>query len=110
MSNSLQDSKLEMIRDIEKRVSDKILEPTNAELLKKLISRADSVHEALQIGSLGTTYKSTGFHFDKRLEKLSDTIKYFKKNDKFSFETDKESKVHKLIIGDNYNVLQNLLI
>ncbi len=62
------------------------------------------------ITELGTTYKRTGFHFDKRLEKLSDTIKYFKKNDALSFETDPSKKHHKLIIGDNYPALLNLLI
>ena len=55
--------------------SDKILEPANFELLKKLIEKADTLDEAIMISELGTTYKRTGFQFDKRLEFLSDTIK-----------------------------------
>lgn len=103
-------TKQSLIAEIEKRVSDKILEQTNADLLFKLINNADSLDEAINIAALGTTYKRTGLHFDKRLEKMSDTIKYFKKNEALSFHTDDSKPTHKLIIGDNYEALQNLLI
>ena len=103
-------TKESLIAEIEKRVSDKILEQSNADLLIKLIKNADSLDEAINIAALGTTYKRTGLHFDKRLEKMSDTIKYFKKNEKLSFHTDDSKPTHKLIIGDNYEALQNLLI
>ena len=103
-------SKIDLLNELQRRVDDKILEPTNYELLKKLIDKADSLDEAIMIAELGTTYKRTGFHFDKRLEKLTDTIKYFKRNDELSFETDRSKKHHKLIIGDNYPALLNLLV
>ena len=103
-------TKESLIAEIEKRVSDKILEQSNADLLIKLINNADSLDEAINIAALGTTYKRTGLHFDKRLEKMSDTIKYFKKNEALSFHTDDSKPTHKLIIGDNYEALQNLLI
>lgn len=103
-------TKQTLIAEIEKRVSDKILEQTNADLLIKLINNADTLDEAINIAALGTTYKRTGLHFDKRLEKMSDTIKYFKKNEALSFHTDDSKLTHKLIIGDNYEALQNLLI
>lgn len=103
-------SKKDLLNELKRRVDDKILEPSNYELLKKLIERADTLDEAIMIAELGTTYKRTGFHFDKRLEKLTNTIKYFKRNDKLSFETDRNKKHHKLIIGDNYPTLLNLLI
>lgn len=102
--------KQSLISEIKKRVQDKILEPTNAKLLEKLINNADSSDEAIQIAALGTTYKRTGLHFDKKLEKLGNTIKYFKKNEKLSFHTDYKKPANKLIIGDNYDALQNLLI
>lgn len=100
----------DLIAEIDKRVTDKILEPTNAELLKKLIRQADNDNEAMSIAELGTTYKRTGLHFDKRLERMTDDICYFKKNDALSFHTDDGKPIHKLIIGDNYQALQNLLI
>lgn len=103
-------TKASLIAEIEKRVSDKILEQTNADLLIKLIKNADSLDEAINIAALGTTYRRTGLHFDKRLEKMSNTIKYFKKNEALSFHTDDNKPTHKLIIGDNYEALQNLLI
>ncbi len=104
------DGKADIIADLEKRVADKILEPNNFDLLKKLVLNADTLNEAIMIAELGTTYKRTGFHFDKRLEKLGDTIRYFKKNTELSFGTDKDALTHKLIIGDNYPALLNLLI
>lgn len=106
--NATQES---LIAEIKKRVSDKILEQSNADLLIKLIKNADSLDEAINIAALGTTYKRTGLHFDKRLEESkSDTIRYFKKNESLSFHTDDSKPTHKLIIGDNYEALQNLLI
>ena len=102
--------KQEILSDLEKRVNDKILEPSNFALLKKLVEKADTLDEAIQFAELGTTYKRTGFHFDKRLEKQSNTIRYFKKNDAPSFVTDPKALAHKLIIGDNYPALLNLLI
>lgn len=103
-------SKEDLILEIERRVEDKIIEKSNAELIIKLINSSDSLSEAISIAQLGTTYKRTGFHFDKRLEKMENTIKYFKKNEKLSFEKDDSNLTHKLIIGDNYDGLLNLLV
>ena len=81
MENSLNISKLDLITELDRRVEDKILEKSNAELLKKLIQNAETLTEAIAIAELGTTYKRTGLHFDKRLEKFGNTIKYL-----FTFE------------------------
>lgn len=81
------DVKQNLINDILKRCDDKIIEKSNADLLIKLIKNADDLNEAINISALGTTRKKTGFHFDKRLEKMGDTIKYFKKNEKLSFKS-----------------------
>ena len=110
MTKNLEEVKQELLAQIEKRVNDKIIEPTNAAILNKLINRAEDETEAISIATLGTTYKRTGFHFDKRLEKIDDTIKYFTKNEELSFQTSPDDITHKLIIGDNYQALQNLLI
>lgn len=108
--NNIEKSKQELIAEIDKRIDDKIIEKTNADLLKKLINNAETLTEAIAIAELGTTYKRTGFHFDKRLEKINSTIKYLKKNEVLSFKTDENATTHKLIIGDNYDALLNLLI
>ncbi len=99
-----------VLADLEKRVQSKVIEPSNYALLKKLIEKADTADEAIKIAELGTTYKRTGFHFDKRLEKTSDTISYFKRNKDLSFTQNPADITHKLIIGDNYPALLNLLI
>lgn len=106
----LTQKKKDIIAEINTRVDDKVLERSNADLLIKLIRNADSDDEAVQIAALGTTYKRTGMHFDKRLDKPDNTIHYFKKNEKLSFSDGKSEITHKLIIGDNYYALQNLLI
>lgn len=107
---SLDELKQSLIKDLQERVDDKILEPSNFNLLQKLINNAENKTEAISIATLGTTYKRTGFHFDKRLEKQTDTIKYFKKNIDLSFVTAADKLTHKLIIGDNYDALLNLSI
>lgn len=100
-----------LINEIKQRVTDKILEPSNAQLLIKLIVKADTDDEAIEIAKMGTIYKKTGFHFDPRSEnKEGNTIKYFKKNKTLSFRNDDGKPTHKLIVGDNYDALQNLLI
>ena len=97
-----------LIKDLEKRVKDNILEQNNFEFLLKLLSKAESVNEAINICSLGTTYKKTGLYFDKKLEKETELIHYLKKDENLSFNIGGEK--HKLIIGDNYPALKNLLI
>ena len=110
MNGTINKSKEDLIVEIERRVEDKIIEKSNADLLIKLINNSDSLSEAISIAQLGTTYKRTGFHFDKRLEKMDNTIKYFKKNEELSFVNDSSKLTHKLIIGDNYDALLNLLV
>lgn len=110
MDNIVNKSKEDLIAEIKRRVEDKIIEKSNADLIIKLINNSDSLSEAISIAQLGTTYKRTGFHFDKRLEKMDNTIKYFKKNKDLSFSSDNSSLTHKLIIGDNYDSLLNLLV
>ena len=110
MVNTLEESKASLIAEIDKRVEENIIENSNADLLKKLISNAETLTEAIAIAELGTTYKRTGLHFDKRLEKFGNTIKFFAKNEDLSFITNQNSVTHKLIIGDNYDALLNLLV
>lgn len=102
--------KKNLLDQLDKRVQDKILEPANAEFLRRLINKADSDDEALMIAQLGNSYNRTGLHYDKRFGKETNDIHYFKKNGILSFHTDSNKPVHKLIIGDNYEALQNLLI
>ena len=110
MDNITIKSKEDLISEIERRVDDKILERTNADLIIKLINNSDNLSEAIAIAQMGTKYKRTGFHFDSRFEKIEPAIKYFKKNKDLSFK-DKNSKIiNKLIIGDNYDALLNLLV
>lgn len=110
MNEELERIKKNLLEELEKRVADKILEQSNATLLGKLINNADTINEAISIAQLGTTYKKTGLHYDKRLEKQTNEIKYFKKNEELSFNDGIETIPHKLIIGDNYDALRNLLI
>ncbi len=110
MQRNLAQVKSDILAELKMRVEDRILEPNNYEVLCKLINKADSISEAQAIAALGTTYKKTGFHFDTRLENLSNDIHFLAKDKALSFENDKNAITHKLIIGDNYPALLNLLI
>ncbi len=110
MQRNLAQVKSDILAELKMRVEDRILEPNNYEVLCKLINKADSISEAQAIAALGTTYKKTGFHFDARLENLSNDIHFLAKDKALSFENDKNAITHKLIIGDNYPALLNLLI
>lgn len=109
-TNQMLATKESLVAEVNQRMADGIIEEANAKLLVKLIDNADDMNEAINIAALGTTYKRTGFHFDKRLERMSSTIKYFKKDQELSFSLDDGKPINKLIIGDNYDALQNLLI
>lgn len=110
MQGNLAQVKSDILAELKMRVEDRILEPNNYEVLCKLINKADSISEAQAIAALGTTYKKTGFHFDTRLENLSNDIHFLAKDKALSFENDENAITHKLIIGDNYPALLNLLI
>ena len=99
MNKELESTKNNLLAELERRVVDKILERSNADLLGKLITNAESVNEAIAIVQLGTTYKKTGLHYDKRLEKQTSEIKYFKKNEELSFSDG--NKIINAISRDN---------
>ena len=106
MNKSIED----LIREIDRRVEDKVLQTSEGELLKKLIRNADNFDEAMNIARMGNVYKRTGLHFTPRIEKPTDKISYFKKNETLSFKDENSKVTHKLIIGENYDALRNLLI
>lgn len=108
---SLEETRKKLFDQLDKRVADGVLEQTNAELLKKHIGLAESSSEAEAVFALGAMYNRTGLYYDVKLEKtMTNKIHYFKKNDELSFACDPSKPTHKLIIGDNYVGLQNLLI
>ena len=112
MENNIKEIKKGLIEDVEKRLNDGAIEPQNAETIIRLINLAPSIEDAQFIQLVGVKYYPTGFHFDCRLEKFDkDSVYYFEKNDKLTIPAKDESKpIHKLIIGDNYRALFNLLI
>ncbi|MCQ2382764.1 MAG: site-specific DNA-methyltransferase, partial [Clostridia bacterium] len=112
MERTIDEVKASLIVNINKRVTDKVIEKQNADTLIRFINTAQTIDDANFIYTVGTKYKSTGFHFDFRKDKIdNDTIYYFQKNQKLSFQpTNKNGLTHKLVIGDNYKALLNLLI
>lgn len=106
----LNEKKQESINELLQRVEDKILNKANADFLIKLINKAEDIEEVQAIMAIGNTYKRTGFHFDFRKEPDCSNIKYLKKNKELSFTIDLKATTHKLIIGDNYDSLKQLLI
>ncbi len=97
-----------LIEDLKRRVEEKILEPNNFDFILKLLAKAEDETEAINICNLATTYHKTGLVFEKKLEVNTDSLKYFSINDKLSFGSTENP--NKLIIGDNYDALLNLLV
>lgn len=111
--NNLPIVKCSIIEEINRRFEDHAIEETNASLIKRLVQNAESINDALMIWNLGTRFSKTGIQFDRDFEKVldeKDTIHYLKRNQKLSFKTDKNAPLHKLIIGENFYALKNLLI
>lgn len=107
-SNNTLKCKQDLLDELQSRVDNKIIEENNYILLKKLIEKAETLEEAIAIQQLGTMWKKTGFSYNVRLEKMTDDIYYFKKDEKLSFTQPEAKQTHKLIIGDNYKALINL--
>ena len=84
-SNNALKCKQDLLDELKSRVDNKIIEENNYILLKKLIEKAETLEEAIAIQQLGTMWKKTGFSYDVRLEKMTDDIYYFKKDEKLSF-------------------------
>jgi adenine-specific DNA-methyltransferase len=104
LSNKIIKEKLD---DLEKKVENKILERNNFEFIKRMVEKCEDLQDAIDLCSIGTLYKNTGLYYDHKIEKKIDSIKYFKKNENLSFG---KNPKHKLIIGDNYDILVNLQI
>lgn len=101
---------------IKQRIKDKvekgILEPKNANLVSKLIDDSNiNDEEAFSLYQLISSYQRAGLHYNPTItERISDTIHYLKKDKEHSFIQDETKPVNKLILGDNYHALKNLLI
>lgn len=113
MANAnIENLKKKLIADYNERVDDGIIERQNADFIIGLLEKAETESEAVNIAELGLNLKRTGFHFDKRFDRLQtdNTIRYLRRNEELSFTDGKDEPHHQLIIGDNYPALQNLLI
>ncbi|MBQ6280405.1 MAG: site-specific DNA-methyltransferase [Mycoplasma sp.] len=98
-----------LVEDLKRKKELGILEGPNFDFLIKLIKKAESENEIVNICTLGTDYYKTGLKFSPKLEIETNYIHYFEKNRDLSFKQQKGEN-NKLIIGDNYHALQNLLI
>ena len=49
MTNNIKKVKEDLIVELDKRIVDKIIEKTNADLLKKLITSAETINEAIMM-------------------------------------------------------------
>ena len=108
----LQIKKEESIAQLNLREKNHILDEGTKDLLIQLIRKADSIAEVDNIYGLGVSRKNAGFVFKHCPEHFDcDTIKYLARNEALSFRPSRENGLtHKLIIGDNYPALTNLLL
>lgn len=86
MTTSFDEMRQERIDDLRDRYERGIIEKANLEFLSKLIEQADDINEVDKIMEMGIIYRRTGLNFDKKLERVSDKIKYLQKNADLSFD------------------------
>lgn len=86
MSTSFDEMRQERIDDLKDRYERGVIEKANLEFLTKLIEQADDINEVDKIMEMGIIYRRTGLNFDKKLERVSDSIKYLQKNEDLSFD------------------------
>ena len=103
-------TKREVLEHIKERYEAGAFEEGTYRLLEKLIRNAKNDDEAILIAELGVG-RRTGLNYTKKMEVFTSDIKYLKRNEKLSFKSENKSNLnHKLIIGDNYFALKNLLL
>ncbi len=102
-------SVVKLIKELDRKKDIGVLKEPNYNFLLKLIKKADTEDEIINICTLGTDYYQTGLKFSPKLEHETDDIHYFKKNKNLSFKQN-DLKNNKFVIGDNFHALKNLLI
>lgn len=95
-------------RRIIKKCEIRIITENDKRFFLKLLEKCPE--EADNISTWATLAKKKGLSYNPTFDYIPDNkINYFKKNEKLSFYYPKTPE-HKLIIGDNYHALNNLLI
>lgn len=85
------------------------LEPRNYEVLTKMITKCENYDDAISILEIATQSRKTGLFYRHQFEKIdTNKIHYLEEDKSMSFGN--KGIVNKLIIGDNYLALENLLI
>lgn len=85
------------------------LEPRNYEVLTKMITKCENYDDAISILEIATQSRKTGLFYRHQFEKIdTNKIHYLAEDKKMSFGN--KGITNKLIIGDNYLSLENLLI
>ncbi len=75
----------QQLENLKAYLVDGVISKQKYEFLERLMKKAESPYEAALISGLGTIYKKTGFHFERQVEKMSNTIQYLSKNEDLSF-------------------------
>lgn len=85
------------------------LEPRNYEVLSNMITKCENYDDAISILEIATQSRKTGLFYRHQFEKVpTNKIHFLEEDTKMSFG--KKGTVNKLIIGDNYLALKNLLV
>lgn len=85
------------------------LEPRNYEVLTKMITKCENYDDAISILEIATQSRKTGLFYRHQFEKIdTNKIHYLAEDKKMSFGN--KGITNKLIIGDNYLALENLLV
>lgn len=89
------------------------LHQTNSDqiaIIDEMIDKCDSINQVDKFVSLISQRVKVGLTFDEAPTVRNNSIYVLDKDEELSFNGDVKSPKHKLIIGDNYDALNNLLV
>lgn len=109
-SKQLREFKDAQIAELTARHDRKLITKGSYQFLTKLVEKADTEEEVLHIVELGLVHRKTGLTYVPQVEYDTGMIHYLKRDAEHSFVCEKNAVTHKLIVGDNYPALKNLLI
>lgn len=103
--SNLEEYKKTKINELQDRLNDEIIIKNNFKKLKDIIEICQDKEQIDLVFSWGSENYQTGYYFNRLVENFRESARYLKKVDEIN-----KGGENKLIIGDNYDALNNLLI
>ena len=94
----------EKLKDLNERLNDGIIIANNFKALSELLKNCKTKEQVDLVYQWGSENYQTGYYFNKQVENFRESASYLKKVEEIN-----DGCENKLIIGDNYDALNNLI-